>query len=539
MQNIELRCCVRAPQKVQHASGFPTASPICADRGDGQGVVEPAIAAAVEPVPAFVPARDVDRCGGRWRSLGLSTSKRTVMHMPFSGLTLLIGMSGTGKTAVADEIERSDSTFRALHGGARLRAMATEHPSGPVAAALAAGLAVPPEAFLEVVRSAADEFDKGTHLLMDGFPRSVEQVKLMPAILELSGIPMQNVRVVELQAPSDVIHERTARRFECSSCGTVGDQAFTCSGCGTTASSRRRNQIDPDQEAATVDAVRDALSALLPVYQVKTRTELAATAADLLDVIAERPSAVVSANDDELDIQLDCLIDAFRLHTVRRFFHQRYFEEETREVEYARRVQPDPHLETVSEHSWHLADAVLLFGPSFRAVDVDRAVQLAIAHDKLEMFIGDIDPIGRDGTGQRAHAFNEDAKVRKRRRELIALEAYLTRVPPSARASQESLHREALDCVTPEARFMKSLDKLAAIAFILVKKDGNHSDQHLRLIHRLTARNALYFDGLAAHHWLLLDRILERTARVRRTPLKAVRVVIDDLQPALFDLGAL
>src|SRR5881227_2881552 len=98
---------------------------------------------------------------------------------------------------------------------------------------------------------------------------------------------------------------------------------------------------------------------------------------------------------------------SMNLYKVRRYKRQRFWEAETLQTEYAELIEPFPHLESVAEHSWHVADTVLLLGGHFPSLNLDHCVKLAIIHDKMEILIGDKSPIGRSGTGSSTHAFNE------------------------------------------------------------------------------------------------------------------------------------
>lgn len=231
---------------------------------------------------------------------------------------------------------------------------------------------------------------------------------------------------------------------------------------------------------------------------------------------------------------VDLVEQSMDLHRVRRFFHQRYFETETADAEYASRVEPGLRLESVSEHSWHVADVVLLLGTQFQSLSLGRATQLAVIHDKMELFIGDIDPIGRDGTGRRAHAFNPTAKERKSQQERRAIESYIDALPADAQRFQRDLLKEALGCTTPEAQFVKSVDKLVALVYVLKKKSGKYEDKHLRLLLHLTERNARFFDGLSDHHWEVFDRIVTSAAKRRRAPTTDVIEAIQGAQLHLF-----
>ena len=94
------------------------------------------------------------------------------------------------------------------------------------------------------------------------------------------------------------------------------------------------------------------------------------------------------------------------------------------EAIFADRLESYPRLETVAEHSWAVADSVILLAPNFPYLHRAHAVELAVLHDKMEIAIGDLNPLGRDGTGERGHAFNIDKQLDKHRREMVAIESY-------------------------------------------------------------------------------------------------------------------
>jgi HD domain len=128
--------------------------------------------------------------------------------------------------------------------------------------------------------------------------------------------------------------------------------------------------------------------------------------------------------DAEVAADIFALIEAFALQQVRRYFHHRFWESESIEAEFADRAEPGVKLENVAAHSWHVADATLLLMGHFDWLDRERCLTLAILHDKLEMFTGDANPVGRDGTGSTTHAFNEQAKLIKSEKERNALLQY-------------------------------------------------------------------------------------------------------------------
>ena len=211
-----------------------------------------------------------------------------------------------------------------------------------------------------------------------------------------------------------------------------------------------------------------------------------------------------------------------RLQRIRRYMHQPYFREETTAATYADLLEGNIRLETVAEHSWVVADWVLLLAWRYPYINASHAVQLAVLHDKMEIYIGDLNPLGRDGTGNKAHAFAPDARRSKEKREQEAIATYLARIEPEARSHQRALLDEALHCNSPESRYVKALDKMSALIFILQKKEGALTDRHLNFLVRFTAQNNMYFPPLRAHSNEMLRLIFAACAAERETTADAL-----------------
>jgi 5'-deoxynucleotidase YfbR-like HD superfamily hydrolase len=208
-----------------------------------------------------------------------------------------------------------------------------------------------------------------------------------------------------------------------------------------------------------------------------------------------------------------------KLCFIRRYFHQRFWEQETVQAEFASRIEPFPRLESVAEHSWHVGDTVLLLGGHFPSLNVDRCIRLALLHDKMEISIGDKNPVGKSGTGESTHAFNADRQASKELSEREAIERYLARIRHSASNEQRGLLIEVLEGRTPEARFVKSIDKLQALGFVIVKKRGAMLNTHISFTLKYSEKAVAYFPGLRSHYEELRSRLMVRVARQRKMSL--------------------
>ena len=217
----------------------------------------------------------------------------------------------------------------------------------------------------------------------------------------------------------------------------------------------------------------------------------------------------------EISADIFALLEGFALQGVRRFFHHRFWETESLEAAFSDRAEPGVKLENVAAHSWHVADATLLILDHFDWLDREHCLSLAILHDKLEMYTGDVNPVGRDGTGRKTHAFDQSARLLKDTRERSALMRYTSSLNTRSAQRQARLLAEIIDGASEEARFIKAIDKLQAFAFVHLKKRGNMLDSHIRFTIRYSAKAYEYFPHLKGHYDFLLALFMEEIAHRR------------------------
>jgi len=242
------------------------------------------------------------------------------------------------------------------------------------------------------------------------------------------------------------------------------------------------------------------------------------------DVATDQRTGDVSKDVDR-DVQ--AIVWAMGLHNIRRYFHQRFWEEETRASEFAARIEPFPRLESVAEHSWHLAYICMLLAPRHPDLDQTKVLQIATVHDILEIISGDDSPIGRDGTGRTTHAFNQEVAQQRAAAEELVLAQYLERMPPDSVHEQRKLLNDYRDVLSQEAKFVKSVDKLQTLVFVFLKKRGEMEDKHLRFTLSYSEKGISYFPPLEDHFRNLQNRILEQAAQRRH-------MSVDELRTQLF-----
>lgn len=180
---------------------------------------------------------------------------------------------------------------------------------------------------------------------------------------------------------------------------------------------------------------------------------------------------------------IDNIFWSSNLSNIYRFTKQRFWERETENHEKSIAIDglnsvgtTCRRTESVSEHSWHLADICLILAPKYPKLDLQLCVTLAILHDKLEIITGDFDPLGRYGDGLDTHAFDPIKRQQKANAEENALLEYLSMLSIPERSYHELLFRQILDLSTSEALFLKALDKIHPLIYVIQKKNGAMED---------------------------------------------------------------
>jgi len=238
----------------------------------------------------------------------------------------------------------------------------------------------------------------------------------------------------------------------------------------------------------------------------------------------EPEQSIVISNEVRRDV--DIILWSMRLQRIKRFTHQRFWETETRDAEYAARAEPSPALESVADHSWHVADCVMILADYCDNISLSRGLELAILHDKMEIIIDDWSPLGRDGSGRKSHAFNLQRKLQKDSAEREAIEVYIEKLRPGLRKQQLELLHEMLECRSPEARFVKAIDKIQALAFVHSKKQGEMHDRHIDFSLRYSEQACVLCPPLSAHFLELRRRLIRAVDKKRKVPARSVEAIV-------------
>ncbi len=105
--------------------------------------------------------------------------------------------------------------------------------------------------------------------------------------------------------------------------------------------------------------------------------------------------------------------------------------------------------ETVAAHTWRLATMAMLLRETFPDLDMNRVIDMCLAHDFGEAITGDIPTFVKTAANQTTEA--------------TAVNSLLAGLPAPTHARVLSLFDEMEEQATPEARLWRALDKLEAV----------------------------------------------------------------------------
>ncbi len=133
---------------------------------------------------------------------------------------ILLGPPGAGKGTQAEKLSETceiphistgDILRENIRQGTQLGIKARQY--------MEKGELVPDEVVIGIIRDRLKEPDCEKGLILDGFPRTVEQADALKKILGEMGRPIEHV--IDIDVPDDVVVERLSARRVCDSCGAV------------------------------------------------------------------------------------------------------------------------------------------------------------------------------------------------------------------------------------------------------------------------------------------------------------------------------
>jgi adenylate kinase len=152
---------------------------------------------------------------------------------------VLMGMPGVGKGTQAARLREAAGGLHVSTGDIlRESVQAGSELGRRVRDYLDSGALVPDELIGEVIGDRLARDDARAGFILDGFPRTLEQVAILDRVLERLGVELD--RVVLLVAPEEEIIRRLSGRRVCPGCGAVFHvdndpprSAGVCDGCGS------------------------------------------------------------------------------------------------------------------------------------------------------------------------------------------------------------------------------------------------------------------------------------------------------------------
>jgi len=188
-------------------------------------------------------------------------------------VVILMGAPGVGKGTVAERITE-DGAWTHLSTGDMLReAVKAGSPVGLEAKAyMDAGELVPDEVIMKIVIERMEQDAGAAKYVFDGFPRTIEQARLLDEVLQAHATDVKYVFLLE--APKDLLVERLAGRRVCRNCGAVYHVRYVpprepgvCDVCGGALYQR-----EDDCEATVLnrlDVFRKQTESLIDYYERK------------------------------------------------------------------------------------------------------------------------------------------------------------------------------------------------------------------------------------------------------------------------------
>jgi putative hydrolase of HD superfamily len=123
--------------------------------------------------------------------------------------------------------------------------------------------------------------------------------------------------------------------------------------------------------------------------------------------------------------------------------------------------------ESVADHSWSVALLAWLLAAEDAGLDRDRVLRLALIHDLAETITGDLTPYGElHGEAPDSaflnlrHTHTPESALAKHEAEQVAIDQLAALLPDGAAGELRAIWAEYAARESPEARFVKEIDRL-------------------------------------------------------------------------------
>lgn len=185
---------------------------------------------------------------------------------------VLLGGPGAGKGTQSKFLVEDFGMLHISTGDLLREAVANETEAGKQAKSyMDAGNLVPDEVILGIMEEKFASSDLSNGLILDGFPRNVEQAEALDTMLEKFETKID--KAILIDTPNEIIIERICSRRMCKSCGNIGTvmglsdeeaAAYVCPECGG-----EMYQRDDDNEQTVqnrIDVYEEKTAPLIDYY---------------------------------------------------------------------------------------------------------------------------------------------------------------------------------------------------------------------------------------------------------------------------------
>ena len=192
---------------------------------------------------------------------------------------IMVGPPGSGKGTQA-AILAEKLQIATISAGELLRAEArTGSELGKqIAARIDFGKLVPPEIIVRAMLQEISKPENSKGYIMDGFPRSMDQVGLFDEAISKEPYNQQDLQpdlVIFLQVPDDYIYDRILGRSQCAKCGEMYHEKFktpkvfgVCDRCGGKEFTKRADDTY-ETVVSRLRTYRSVTAPIIPYYEEK------------------------------------------------------------------------------------------------------------------------------------------------------------------------------------------------------------------------------------------------------------------------------
>lgn len=189
---------------------------------------------------------------------------------------IMLGAPGSGKGTIGTEICDEFNLVHVATGDIFREEMKNQTELGKKAEEyISQGKLVPDEVTVGMVKS---KLDKLENVLLDGFPRTIDQAKALEEYLKEKG--KEITAVIDLEVPDKDIIKRTSSRVICSNkeCGASYNTVFMppkvegiCDRCGSTLTKRKDD--NPETIKERLDVYHKNTEPLINFYKEENKLE--------------------------------------------------------------------------------------------------------------------------------------------------------------------------------------------------------------------------------------------------------------------------